>query len=133
MFGEFFDRSGFGAELPGFFRERPEFERPPIDLFERENEIVVKVDLPGIRKDDLEVNLHDRLLVIRGEKRREEEIRKSRYQYAERSFGSFKRSVEIPMEVQSDKVEVNLKDGLLEIRLPKAEGAAGKRIEIKVE
>jgi HSP20 family protein len=133
MIEHYFNRPRFGPRRPGFFRERLGFEGPAIDLFEKEAELVLRADLPGVRKDELEVNLHDHFLVIRGEKKREEEVKRSRYRFAERAYGSFKRSVEIPMEVQSDKVEVNLKDGVLEIRLPKAKEAAGRRIEIKVE
>ncbi|HET6369956.1 MAG TPA: Hsp20/alpha crystallin family protein [Nitrospiria bacterium] len=134
MFERFFDdRIRFGPRLPGILRERPGFDGPAIDLFETGKDIVLRADLPGVRKDDLEVNLHDHFLVIRGEKKREEEVKKSRYRFAERAYGSFKRSVNLPVEVLSDKVEVILKDGVLEIRLPMAKEAAGRKIEIKVE
>src|SRR5215813_6274909 len=72
-------------------------------------------------KDNIEVNLSDDRLTIKGEKKKEEEIKKENYYRSERSYGSFVRTLELPREVQADKVKANFKNGVLEIRLPKTE------------
>ena len=106
---------------------------PAVDLYEEKDEIVVKAELPGMEKDNIEVNLSDNRLTIKGEKKQEEEVKKEGYYRSERSYGSFVRSLELPREVQTDKVKAAFKNGILEIRLPKTEEAKKKETRVKVD
>jgi HSP20 family protein len=108
-------------------------EAPVLDLYEEKDEIVAKVELPGLEKSDIEVHISDKLLTIKGEKKKEEETKKENYYRLERSYGSFIRSVELPTEVQGEKARASFKNGVLEIRLPKSEEAKKKETRVKVE
>ncbi|HVO95403.1 MAG TPA: Hsp20/alpha crystallin family protein [Terriglobales bacterium] len=106
---------------------------PALDMFEEKDDIVVKAEIPGMDKDNIEVNLTDHTLTIKGEKKKEEEIKEENYYRTERSYGAFIRSVELPREVHADKVKATFKNGVLEIRMPKTEEAKAKEIKVKVE
>lgn len=106
---------------------------PAVDLYDEKDEIVAKAELPGMGKDDIQVNISDHLLTIKGEKKREEETKEENYYRSERSYGSFSRSVELPAEVQVEKARASFKNGVLEIRLPKTEEAKKKESKVKVE
>ena len=106
---------------------------PAVDLYEEKDDIVVKAELPGMEKDNIEVNLSDRRLTIKGEKKQEEEVKKEGYYRSERSYGSFVRTLELPREVQTDKVKAAFKNGILMIRLPKTEEANKKETKVKVD
>jgi HSP20 family protein len=105
----------------------------PVDLYGEKDEIVVKTELPGMSKEDIQVNVIDRLLTIKGEKKKEEELKEGDYYRSERSYGSFSRSVDLPGEVQIEKAKASFKNGVLEIRLPKTEEAKRREIKVKVE
>ncbi|MDL1893980.1 Hsp20/alpha crystallin family protein [Sphingobacteriales bacterium CHB3] len=105
---------------------------PAVDLVEKDNEFVAKVELPGVNKDDVKITLQENILTIRGEKKEEKETKESSYHRLERSYGSFQRSFTLPTTVKADKVEAQYKDGILTINLPKAEEAKRKQIEVKV-
>ncbi|MBI4522314.1 MAG: Hsp20/alpha crystallin family protein [Deltaproteobacteria bacterium] len=134
MFGDF-----FGRRLHPFWDERwwPErglgLSAPAVDLYEEKDEIVAKAELPGMEKDDIQVNITDRLLTITGEKKKEEEIKQENYYHSERAYGSFSRSLELPAEVRVEKAQASFKNGVLEIRLPKTEEAKKKEIKVKVQ
>ena len=113
--------------------ERMGFTTPAVDLYEENDDIVVKAELPGMEKDNIEVNLSGNQLTIKGEKKEEEEVKKEGYYRSERSYGSFLRTLELPAEVQADNVKAAFKNGVLEIRLPKTEEAKKKEIKIKVD
>lgn len=106
---------------------------PSVDLFEENNDIVVKAELPGMTKDDIEVTLTDDTITVSGEKKKEEKVEKKDYYRWECSYGSFSRTFTLPAEVLKDKVKTKLKDGVLEIRLPKTEEAKKKEVKIKIE
>jgi HSP20 family protein len=106
---------------------------PAIDLYEEKDDVVVKAELPGMAKNDIEVNLSDHMLTIRGEKRKEEEIKEKDYYRSERAYGSFIRTVELPTDVYADKVKASFKNGVLEVRLPKTEEAKTREIKVKVD
>ncbi|MBI2359236.1 MAG: Hsp20/alpha crystallin family protein [Deltaproteobacteria bacterium] len=106
---------------------------PIVDLYEEKDTIVAKVELPGMGKDDVHVNITDHLLTIRGEKKKEEEIKQEDYYRSERAFGSFTRTLELPRTVQVEKVQASFKNGVLEIRLPKTEEVKRKEIKVKVD
>lgn len=105
---------------------------PPIDMFERKNELVVRMELPGIRKEDIGVSLEGDNLIITAEKKPEEESKDFTFYACERCFGDYSRSVSLPFPVEADKTTATFENGLLEIRLPKAEEARSKHIDVKV-
>ena len=104
---------------PSIFTEGPitrgELSIAPLDVYEQGDEVVVKAELPGIAKDDLEISLSDSTLTVKGEKRRHEEKKQEDYTYSERSFGMISRTVELPAEVKADQAKASLKDGVLEM------------------
>jgi HSP20 family protein len=114
------------AVEPGTFEGR----MPRIDVIDRENEIVVKAEAPGVKKEDVKVSLTGNLLTVRGETRREEKEEKEEYYRCEIARGSFSRTVALPCEVDAGKATAVMTDGMLEITLPKLEQA--KKREIRV-
>jgi HSP20 family protein len=106
---------------------------PALDVFEEKDELVVKAELPGMEKDNVEVNLTDHTLTIKGEKKKEEEVKEEKYYRSERSYGSFVRTLQLPADVQADKVKASFKNGVLEVRLPKTEEAKAKESKVKVD
>jgi len=110
-----------------------EIAAPAVDIYEEKDDIIVKAELPGMEKDNIEVNLSDNFLTIKGEKKKEEEVKEENYYRSERSHGSFLRTVDLPKEVHVDKAKAAFKNGILEIRLPKTEEAKKKEIKVKVD
>jgi HSP20 family protein len=106
---------------------------PAVDVFEEKDDIVVKAEIPGMDKDNIQVNLADHTLTIKGEKKKEEEVKEENYYRSERSYGSFFRTLELPKDVHADKVKATFKKGVLEVRMPKTEEAKAKEIKVKVE
>lgn len=128
-------RRPFGRPFwPSMPRMLEELEpMPSIDIFEEGDNIVVKSDMPGMTKDDIEINLTDDMITLSGEKKKEEKVEKKNYFRLERSRGTFKRSFALPTEVQTDKAKATFKDGVLEIKIPKSEEAKKKERKIKIE
>jgi HSP20 family protein len=106
---------------------------PAVDVYEDKDDVVVKAEVPGLSKDDLEVDLAESVLTIRGEKKKEEEIKEKNFYRSERSSGSFSRSLELPAEVKTDQAKATFKDGILEIRIPKTEEAKKKSFKVKID
>ena len=129
----------FGRRMRPWWPERwlrsaeLDLKAPAVDLFEEKDDLVVKAELPGIDKDNIEVNLADQTLTIKGEKKKQEEVKEENYFRSERSYGSFLRSLVLPKEVRGDKVKATFKDGILEVRLPKSDEAKAKEVKVKVE
>jgi len=105
---------------------------PAVDIEEREDAYSVKVELPGVSKEDVKITLESNTLTIRGDKKQEKEEKGKNYHRVERSYGSFQRSFALPSTVKAEKIDASYKDGILEITLPKAEEAKPKQIEVKV-
>lgn len=106
---------------------------PAVDIAEHDDEYTVKVELPGVAKDDVKIVIQENMLTIRGEKKQEKESKGANYHRVERSYGAFQRSLSLPSTVKGDKIDANFKDGLLSVVLPKAEAAKRKEIEVKVK
>jgi len=113
----------------------PEFEAltPSVDIYEEGDDVIVKAELPGLKKEDIEVTLTEDTLTLSGEKKKEEKVEKKDYHRFERSYGSFTRSFHLPKEVQTEKVAAKFKDGVLEIKIPKTEEAKKKEKKVLIE
>jgi HSP20 family protein len=105
---------------------------PAIDIIDREGEVVVKADMPGVDKDDLEVSLRGDTLMIKGDMKDERETGDENYFYSERHWSSYARSVNIPCKVTQDKIKARLKDGILTVTLPKAEERKPRKIKVEI-
>lgn len=106
---------------------------PSVDIFEDGNDVVVKAEIPGISKENLDVNITEDMITISGEKKAEEKVERKDYHRIERSFGSFTRRLRLPVEIQADKARATFRDGVLEVRIPKSEAAKEKVKKITVE
>ncbi|HWP41955.1 MAG TPA: Hsp20/alpha crystallin family protein, partial [Blastocatellia bacterium] len=106
---------------------------PSCDVYETDKEIVIKAELPGVKKEDVKVGIEDGVLSISGERKFEEETKKENYLRVERSYGAFTRSFTLPARVDSTRISAEFKDGLLQVTLPKREEAKPKGIEIKIK
>lgn len=105
---------------------------PVVDILESDNDLIVRAEIPGVKRDDIDVQVTSESLTIRGERKFDEES-KDKYVRVERAYGPFSRSFSIGVPVQPDKVKATYRDGVLEIVVPKAEEVKPKKIEIKTE
>ena len=132
MFDEAIHRPFFGfnmSPLRHMFQELGSYGEftPTCDVYEEGNEVVVKSDLPGMRKEDVDVKLVDNNLIITGERRTEERVERKDFMRLERSHGSFSRTVGLPEGIDSEHVRASFKDGVLEVRMRKIEGKSSVR------
>jgi HSP20 family protein len=105
---------------------------PALDLHEDKDSLVVKVEVPGMKKEDIEVSLHDGTLSISGERKSDQTFEGAEVYRAERFFGRFQRTIALPTAVAADQIKAQYKDGVLTITLPKAEEAKPKQIDVQV-
>jgi len=105
---------------------------PAVDIFEADDAIVVRAEIPGVEKDQVGVEVKDGILTLRGERKFERDVKEESYHRIERSYGSFQRSFTLPVSVDPDKVRASLKNGVLEVTLAKKEQARPKQIKISV-
>ena len=124
MFERFFGEAGTSSGTAAMFA-------PPLDVIDRGNEIVVRADLPGLTREDIEIHVEDGMLTVRGEREEQREENKDNYRWSERWEGAFMRTIPLPTEVERDKIQAEFRNGVLEIRIPKKKEAAPKKIEIK--
>jgi HSP20 family protein len=104
---------------------------PALDIAESENEFVVKADVPGCKADDIDISVHGNTLTITGEKKQEEERKEKGYYHMERSYGSFRRDLNLAADIDTEKIQAACKEGVLTITLPKA--ATSKPVKVKVK
>lgn len=104
-----------------------------LDVYREKDDLVVKAELPGIKKKDLDISLEDDVLTIKAEKKQEEVTEDADHYISERHFGQYSRTIALPFHVDEEKISATFKNGLLEMRLPKAEEAKTKRIEVNVK
>jgi HSP20 family protein len=104
---------------------------PAIDIADQEHEYVVKAEVPGCRIEDIELSVSGNILTISGEKKQEQEVKEKGYYHVERSFGSFRRDLNLAGDVDIAKIDAECKNGVLTVRLPKTE--KGKTAKIKVK
>lgn len=105
---------------------------PALDIYEEKDHFIVKAELPGMKKEDIDVSLHDGSLSISGERQSETKHDDAEVYRAERFFGKFQRTVTLPAPVAADKVKAQYKDGILMVTLPKTEEAKPKQIDVSV-
>ena len=139
LFEDFFSRAmtpwGRAMEFEPFRRVEGAFRlaAPAVDLVEREKEYVVTAELPGLDEKALEVNLSGDTLTIRGRKEQEHKEERENYRMSERRFGSFQRSLRLPQDVDSEKIDAQFAKGVLTVTLPKSEEALKKQKKIDVK
>jgi HSP20 family protein len=106
---------------------------PLTDISENKDQYILKMDLPGVSKENLKLSFHDGELIISGERKQEKEDKDSKYHRIERTYGKYFRSFTLPQTIQADKINAEFKDGQLTITVPKSEEAKPKELEIKVK
>jgi HSP20 family protein len=99
-------------------------------MFENGDALVIKAELPGLSKDDIDVRIDDGKLTLSGERRSENEVAEDKYYRRERTYGKFVRSFELPADIDSDQVAAEFKDGVLKIEIPKPEGKKPRQITV---
>jgi HSP20 family protein len=124
-----FDRF-FGSDWP-LEPFRMGYGWPAMDIAERENEVLVKADLPGMKADDIDISVHGNVLTISGEKKESTEDKRENYYHTERRYGSFRREINLSSAVDVDKIKAEYHDGILTVTLPKTEQAKPKKISVK--
>lgn len=123
MFNELFDRSQ-ESNLTTW--------APAVDIFEGQNELVVKADLPDIKPEELDIRVENNILTIRGERKFEKKVDEKNYLRVERSYGSFARSFSLANTVNAEAIKADYKDGVLTLTIPKREEAKPKQIKVNV-
>ena len=103
---------------------------PVVDIFEDQNEIIVRAELPGIKQEDIDIELTGETLTLKGERRFEDTQRRENYVRVERAYGQFQRAFTIGVPVQADAVTASFKDGVLEVHLPKSEATKPKKVKV---
>jgi HSP20 family protein len=105
---------------------------PTVDIYETPETIVLKAELPGLSREDIEIQIRDNALTLKGERRFAKDVQQENYLRIERAYGAFQRSFTLPATIQQDKIRAVFRDGVLELTLPKAEEAKSKKIAIEV-
>lgn len=125
LFDEPFFRSG---------REEEELSmnawHPAVDMFDNDEKIVIKAELPGMKKDDFSVDVKDRVLTLSGERNYDNEVKEENYYRRERTYGKFKRAFHLPADVDADNIKAEFKDGVLRVEIPKPEEQKPKQITV---
>jgi HSP20 family protein len=104
---------------------------PPVDIVDRGNEIVVRADLPGMEQKDIQIELQDGVLTIRGERKEERQQEAANYRWSERWDGTFLRAITLPTGVDPAKIQAQFRNGVLDVRIPKKQESTPKKIEVK--
>jgi HSP20 family protein len=125
LIGSFFE----GWDVPFWGRTR----WPALDIAEKDDVFIVKAEVPGCKAEDIDISVHGSMLTISGEKKQEEERKEKGYYHIERSYGSFRRDLNLASDVDPDKIEAVCKDGVLTIKLPKTEKAKPIKVKVKGE
>ena len=106
---------------------------PAVDIYDSSDNILIKAELPGLEKDEIEISVQDNNLIIKGEKKKEQEIKEDNYFRTERFYGSFCRMVPLPADVDPGRADTRYQDGILSLTLPKKAEAKPKQIKIEVK
>jgi HSP20 family protein len=104
--------------------------RPTVDIYEKDGETVVHAELPGVKKEDIALEMKENVMTIKGKRTCEEEVDKDGYYRKERHFGSFQRSIPLSEAIDAEQIKATYRDGVLEVRIPQSEATGMRRIEI---
>ncbi|MEJ2054804.1 MAG: Hsp20/alpha crystallin family protein [Calditrichaceae bacterium] len=132
-------RSDMDRLFDNFFSEGPDQLQsysalnPVIDVEETDQDFLISAEIPGMKKDDIKITFENNYLNISGEKKAKKEVKQENYHHAERSYGKFSRTIAIPSGVMLDKIEAEYEQGVLNIKIPKAEEAKPKQIDVKIK
>lgn len=107
--------------------------KPVVDIFDKDDAIAIHVELPGVKKEDVAIEVKDNVLTLRGERSESQEIKEDKYYRKERTFGSFHRAFSLPSAINPDTIKATFKDGILEIEIPKPEEQKPKQVKISIE
>jgi len=124
----FFDEMFRGGSLADV---RAGMQLPRVDLHEKDGELCVTAELPGVAKDDLELQLNGDMLTISGEKKDEHEQEQRNYYMSERSYGRFQRTIQLPCSPRPDQVKASFENGILNVRMPRGDGQSSHRIQLE--
>lgn len=128
---QLFGDVGAGGMMPRGFEQMSRWT-PQIEMFEREGELHIRADLPGLKKEDVQIELEDDAVILRGERREERREEREGMYRTEVSYGSFYREVPLPSNVEADEANATFRDGVLEITMPVVQGQGrGRRLEIR--
>ncbi|MDY6904288.1 MAG: Hsp20/alpha crystallin family protein [Thermodesulfobacteriota bacterium] len=127
--GDLFDRLFDSFGLPALTEWESNWV-PSIDVSETENQYVVKAELPGLRKEDIDISMTDGILTLKGEKKQEKKDENENYHLTESYYGSFSRSLRLPEDASVEKVDATYNDGILTVSVPKSEQAKPKKIKV---
>jgi HSP20 family protein len=127
LFDSFFGRPSAVATGSG-----PRMWMPVLDMHETKDDVVLNFELPGVTEKDISLSITGDLLTLRGDRTFNRDVKDDNYHHVERAYGKFERSVQLPMAVQAAKVKATYRDGVLEVRLPKAEEVKPKEIKIDI-
>jgi len=104
---------------------------PAVDIFETENELVLKADLPDVQEKDIDIRMENNTLTIRGERRFEQEVKEDNYLRVERAYGTFTRSFSLPSTVNAEAIQAEYSNGVLTVRMPKREESKPRQIKVR--
>lgn len=104
---------------------------PPVDIFEKNDHLVIRAEIPGVKREDMDVRIENGVLTLHGERKHESEVKEENSYRMERVYGTFTRSFSLPTTVDAGKIAATYKDGILEVTVPKAETAKPKKVEIR--
>lgn len=106
---------------------------PAIDIIDRTNEIIVKAEMPGVAREDIDISMKEGTLTLKGEIKDEAEKDNGEYSYSERAYRYYARAINIPVKIAAESVKATLKDGILSVHLPKAEDLQPRKIKVEIE
>ncbi len=121
------------SHLPFLMRRAPWNDigwTPAIEVFDKDDRLVVKAEIPGMKEEDIDISVEDNTLTLRGERKAETEVKEEDYYCCECSYGTFFRSMNLPSKVDADKIEANYEDGILEVTLHKAAEVKPKKVKV---
>jgi HSP20 family protein len=107
--------------------------KPTVDIYQTDEAIILKAELPGIKKEDVSIEIKDNVLTLKGERIEDKEVKEESYFRKERCFGTFSRAFNLQHRVQPDKIKARFKDGILEVEIPKPEEEKPKQITVNIE
>jgi len=128
---QMFETFGFGRRWPAPWRESGGTAwAPDVEVFQKDNELTIRADLPGLKRDEVSVEVTDNMVTIQGERKREHEEEREGFYRSERTYGSFQRVIQLPEGTISDQAKATFRDGVLEIVMPAPPSSRGRRLEI---